>query len=146
MGGRFERHRGGIRSLGRLIADHPGEIRHLLLSHGLRWRDRGRAWDWADLLVLVEFAPHDSPLVRAIDPNERWARSDHMFADLYDLIGLVVRVLSRDRIKPKPYPRPGDRSVQRFGKPMSMSEALKWREMRRRGEGVVTGGEADAVR
>ena len=149
MGGRLRGHSGGIRSLGELIQQHPGELRHLLVTNGLRWRDHGRTWDWADLAVLVRFAPREAPIHARLSTQEEWTRTEHMLADLFDAIRLLTFVQQRGHgTKPKPYPRPGDRSVQRFGRAVRMTrdEARAARDRSRKGEGVRDVGEADAVR
>lgn len=133
MGGALGDDGGGIQALGDLIHRHPGELRHLLISSGLRWRDHGRTWDWADLAVLVRFAPPDAPISRRLAPEGVWSQSEYMLADLFD----AIRHLGWNGrgSRPKPDPRPGDRTVQKFGtKRMGLAEAQEFLARRRRGE------------
>jgi hypothetical protein len=94
------------------------------MSHGLRWRDVGtEACPWEDVWAVVRTQPWDSPLSKAMKPDE-WYWHDPQFPVLMG-IGDVLRViavktpvpkgLSKDKIpKPTLPPWAEDRNRTKF--------------------------------
>lgn len=115
-------------------------MRATCLQFGVRLDDLGTyALPWSDLAALIQWAPADSPIMRAVHPEvAEFAtpmKTNQILADHFDATawGNYQRAHGKGS-RPKPYPRPGDRSKQRFGsRRMSRAEARRFLERRRQG-------------
>lgn len=117
-------------------------MRATCLLFGVRLDDVGtHALPWSDLSALIRWAPPDSPIVRAMHPEiGEWAtalKTNQILADGVDVSQWANFQRGGGKgSKPKPYPRPGDKTRRKFGaRRMRRGEAQEWLARRRRGLG-----------
>lgn len=56
----------------------------VLIKHGMRWRDVGPVHHWADVIAVLECEPYDSPISKAMKPDE-WYWHDPAFLVLNEV-------------------------------------------------------------
>jgi hypothetical protein len=87
------------------------------MRSGIDLRELGGELSYRRLTVFLAHAPRESAYVQSRFPEARWSQTDHILADLYDLIRATVKWQQA----PPKYPRPGDKP-KTFGKPLSFAE------------------------
>ncbi|MFE3051605.1 DUF5361 domain-containing protein [Nocardia sp. NPDC059239] len=129
---------GGIVGLASLIDAYSEAIESDLIDRGLRLRQLGTdTLSWRDLKSVIAWAPAQSAIGRAIDPDSAlWGLNEHLLADVADSLHWLVWAKTEDarkqppRNRPQQIPRPGvDNDRDRIGTPMSpedMDAFLGW--------------------
>lgn len=117
--------RGGISSLVNLIRNHGDALNYDLITRTpYTLRSVPLVMDWAELGAFVKYLPLDSALKSEMNPDSAYwegsRRVPMLLADIYDGInGLtytVTRMGGAKPKKPKPYPRPGVKKSNSYGK------------------------------
>lgn len=93
-----------------MLTEHPDEVEYELIRLGLRlrWRNTGLL-TLRDLILIVTLAPRESPLVRALNPENSWDLHAHLLAVIFDSLNAAnwQRAGGKQSSKPKPLARPG---------------------------------------
>lgn len=121
----------------RFCEEHHGAINYdLFTKTGYELSDAGVSFSYGALASFVEHAEPDSALARELNPEvAEWAtrvKTNAILADLYDAIMSVRHdmdsLLSKKHIKkPKPYPRPGQKTTNHIGSgPLPFEELREW--------------------
>lgn len=125
-GGVEGRHRGGIRSLYRLVVEHGEALRFDLSTRGWSLDAVGVWFSWVDVLAVVRFSPRTSQLREAMD-GPAWERSEVLLARALDeLRGANWQRSGKKHGRPKPIRVPGDKSHQTFGRATSVGSVREW--------------------
>jgi hypothetical protein len=107
--------------------------------YGLRLSELGRSLSYRRLLVLVRQLPAESATMRAkAGVSGEWAFTEHLLAGIHDRLSMLVWMQSdrKKSRKPKPLPRPGERSRARSGlSPSEMYRRLRAQQRRVKGGG-----------
>lgn len=104
-----------------------------MISHGLRLDDVGTpALSWRDLkIILTRQEPHKSALWREKNPEDApWDLQAQLLAEVVDMQHLLVWAKTKDgqknRNRPKPVERPGNRPERYGKKPLAIDEMDEW--------------------
>lgn len=130
MGSVLGRWAGGILGLFGFLDDHQEAIEYDLIALDLRLRDfpSDRA-DWGDLLAIVRQSARTSALGRSVDPEgHEWDVNSYLLAITADALRAANWQRGKRGPRPKPIPRPGDKSkARKFGtKPMTIAQMDEW--------------------
>ena len=110
---------GGIQGLHQLIVEHRAEVQYDLIRAGLRvWQVGTRAFGWDDFAVWVRFAESGSQLVKAV-AGVQWSPELHRLTDVFEVLNAANWQRGGRGPKPKPVRRPGFKSGEQMGKPVS---------------------------
>lgn len=116
MAGSVEGHRGGILGLLGLLDEHWEALDYDCLTLGLDLHDVGTdRFDWRRLLAVVTNLPRTSALARSVHGEAvEWDTTEHLLAAAVDALNAAnwQRGGGKGR-RPKPVPRPGDKSRRR---------------------------------
>lgn len=121
----------------RFCEEHHGAVEYDLFSRtGHELSDAGVSVSYEALASFIQNVPPDSALARDLNPEvAEWAtrvKTNAILADLYDEVTAlrhdVDSLLSKRHVKkPKPYPRPGQKTKNHIGSgPLPMNELRKW--------------------
>jgi hypothetical protein len=114
-----------------LIDKHGEALNYDCISLGLRLRNVGSEdFTWGDLLAIVRQSPRSSALYRSTNPEEAaWGLQEHLLATIadYTAIGIWQRGQGSKKDRPKPIPRPGVETDQKWGKDaIPVDEMAAW--------------------
>lgn len=117
MAGGQQGHDGGILGLDQLLDEHGEAVEYDLIALGLRLDDLGsERLTWRDLWVIVQHAPRESALARAVGGDDVvWGLTDHLLATTIDVLNIANwqrenqgrKKGQTPTRKPKRMPRPG---------------------------------------
>lgn len=131
---------GKILELTALHAEHPAAIEATLIAAGLRWRHvysespRKRANAWRDIAAVIETAPWDSPIARALEPKDwPWGNPLHniVVSILEATQAVNVKTIAPKNVRRSDFlqvPRPWDQSKasKTIGTPMPLADLDAW--------------------
>lgn len=136
---RREGHGGGIAGLVELIEQHGEAVEYDLIALGLRLEWLGtKRLSWRDLWVILRQAHRGSALYRAeIGADHSWGLAEQLLAALVDeartLMWSKTKDAKKGRNRPRPLPRPGVKTDEKYGKGAittdAMDDWLGWSEI-----------------
>lgn len=132
MGGSRRGKPGGIVGLYRLIQEHGEAVEADLQHHyQVALTDLGRRLSWRRLLVLIRHLPPSSS-VAVLTHGPQWATGDYLLAAAVDALhGANWQRSGGKGSRPKPIPRPGDKSrAKTYGNAIPIEDARRIIEAR----------------
>ncbi|WP_087484931.1 hypothetical protein [Brachybacterium massiliense] len=113
---------GEIQALTEIYEEHPTAVEATLLAAGLRWRDLedpvSTGTDWGDVAAVLEHAPWDAPIRRAVNPKD-WPWNDparDLLAGIVDELRTLQALIGNlSGAKPHQFPEPIKRPVTAGG-------------------------------
>lgn len=104
---------GEIPALIEIYEEHPTAVEATLLAAGLRWRDLedpvSTGTDWGDVIAVLEHAPWDAPIRRAVNPKDwPWNNPDRdLLAGIVDELRMLrAQVGNLSGVKQHQLPHP----------------------------------------
>lgn len=138
MAERLGRDYGGINSLAELADAHREALVYDFLKMGRTVTDWGIEVDWIELRMVMRWSGPETAFGRSLmGESVGWGRVEHLLAAILDqLAALSWQTGGGKGTRPKPLPRPGvgpKKSKHGGTTVMTLEQAKKWREQRRKG-------------
>ena len=125
---------GGILGVLGAVAGHEDALDFDLYD---RWRVRLRdvpaTIGWDGLALFVRHLPHDSALMRELEPQSAWSTETHALATISYQIDMLMYALGGGKgAKPRPPERPGSHAGYEGAEVVDVNEriaSIEWRDV-----------------